>query len=48
MKLFGTAVAGIMIATSLLPAYAGDDDRRNQSNNTKYLTYNKKLFHTTL
>jgi hypothetical protein len=35
MKLFGTAVAGIMIATSLLPAYAGDDDdRRNQSNNT--------------
>jgi hypothetical protein len=34
MKLFGTAVAGIMIASSLLPAYAGDDDRRNQSNNT--------------
>ena len=34
MKLFGTAIAGIMIATSLLPAYAGDDDRRNQSNNT--------------
>jgi hypothetical protein len=34
MKLFGTAIAGIMIATSFLPAYAGDDDRRNQSNNT--------------
>ena len=34
MKLFGTAIAGIMIASSLLPAYAGDDDRRNQSNNT--------------
>lgn len=34
MKLFGTAIVGIMIASSLLPAYAGDDDRRNQSNNT--------------
>jgi hypothetical protein len=38
MKLFGTAIAGIMIATSLLPAYAGDDDRRNQSNNTNTQT----------
>ena len=34
MKLFGTAIAGIMIASSLLPAYASDDDGQNQSNNT--------------
>jgi hypothetical protein len=34
MKLFGTAIAGIMIASSILPAYASDDDRKNQSNNT--------------
>jgi hypothetical protein len=40
MKLFGTAIAGIMIATSLLPAYAADDDRRNQSNNTNTNTNN--------
>lgn len=33
MKLFGTAIAGIMIASSILPAYASDD-RKNQSNNT--------------